>query len=130
MAEHTVKAGRVYDERARGDGARVLVDRLWPRGLTKAAADLDEWRKDVAPSADLRTWYQHEPERFEEFARRYRTELQEADAAEGVDHLRALARHGNLTLLTATKALDISGATVLADLLNDHAGSGSAADTR
>ena len=130
MAEHTVKAGRVYDERARGDGARVLVDRLWPRGLTKAAADLDERRKDVAPSAELRIWYQHDPQRFAEFARRYRAELQQGDAAEAVDHLRDLAQRRNLTLLTAAKALDISGARVLADLLTDHPAPDGAADAR
>lgn len=95
----------------------MLVDRLWPRGLTNAAASLDEWCKDVAPSAALRTWYNHDPQRFAEFARRYRAELQEPGAAGAVDHLRALARHGNLTLLTASKLLDLSDATVLAGLL-------------
>jgi uncharacterized protein YeaO (DUF488 family) len=77
-------------------GTRVLVDRLWPRGLTKAAAALDEWCKDVAPSAALRTWYNHDPQRFAEFARRYRAELQEPGAARAVDHLRARARHDDL----------------------------------
>ena len=68
MAGGMVRVRRVYEEPERGDGTRVLVDRIWPRGLTKAKAALDEWCKDVAPSDELRTWYRHDPERFEEFA--------------------------------------------------------------
>ena len=70
-----VRVRRVYDEPAGDDGARVLVDRLWPRGLTKARADLTEWCKEVAPSTELRRWYGHDPAKFNEFARRYRAEL-------------------------------------------------------
>ena len=70
-----VRVGRVYDERTAQDGTRVLVDRLWPRGLTKKRADLDEWCKQIAPSSALRRWYGHDPERFIEFARRYGVEL-------------------------------------------------------
>ncbi len=114
---HEVKVGRVYEERVRGDGARVLVDRIWPRGLSKEKADLDEWCKAVAPSTELRKWYNHDPQRFEEFGRRYRVELEEPERAETLGHLRALARHGNLTLLTATKQADISEAEVLAFLI-------------
>ena len=119
MSEHTVKVGRVYDARARGDGVRVLVDRLWPRGLSKAAADLDEWRKEVAPSAALRTWYDHDPGKFAEFARRYRAELEDPGASAVLEHLRSLARRGNLTLLTASRKVDLSDAVVLADLLDE-----------
>ncbi|MGZ4694395.1 MAG: DUF488 domain-containing protein, partial [Acidimicrobiales bacterium] len=72
-----VRVGRVYDERTRADGLRVLVDRLWPRGLTKATADLDDWCREVAPSTALRRWYAHDPERFDEFGRRYRAEMDE-----------------------------------------------------
>ena len=68
MAEGMVRVRRVYEEP--GDGTRVLIDRIWPRGLTKAKAALDEWCKDVAPSDELRTWYRHDPDRFEEFGRR------------------------------------------------------------
>ncbi len=68
---------RVYEELERGDGTRVLVDRIWPRGLTKAKAALDEWCKDVAPSAELRKWYSHDPDRFEDFGRRDRAELKD-----------------------------------------------------
>ncbi|MET3922415.1 DUF488 family protein [Arthrobacter sp. UYEF20] len=114
---HQVKVGRVYVERVRGDGTRVLVDRIWPRGLSKEKADLDEWCKTVAPSTELRKWYAHDPERFEEFGRRYRRELEEPERAETLGHLRALARKTNLTLLTATKDAGISEAVVLADLI-------------
>jgi uncharacterized protein YeaO (DUF488 family) len=114
---HTVTVSRVYEQRTRGDGARVLVDRIWPRGLSKEKADLDEWCKTVAPSTELRKWYDHDPERFEEFGRRYRIELEEPERAEALGHLRDLASRRNLTLLTATKEASISEATVLADLI-------------
>lgn len=115
--DHTVRVGRPYDPRADGDGARVLVDRIWPRGLSKEKADLDEWCKQIAPSTRLRQWYGHEPDRFEEFARRYRIELQEPERAEVLEHLRHLAQCRPLTLLTASKRSDISDATVLVQLL-------------
>lgn len=114
---HRVKAGRVYDARVRGDGARVLVDRLWPRGLSKQKAQLDEWCKQVAPSTALRQWYGHDPQRFEEFSRRYQAELDEPERAEAVAHLRELAERRPLTLLTASKRVEISEAAVLAALL-------------
>jgi uncharacterized protein YeaO (DUF488 family) len=113
-----VRVRRVYDEPAGDDGVRVLVDRLWPRGLTKADADLAEWCKQVAPSNELRTWYHHDPGRTEEFGRRYRAELREPERAAAVAHLRDLADSGPLTLLTASKDPDISQAAVLADLLS------------
>jgi uncharacterized protein YeaO (DUF488 family) len=113
----TVKVGRVYEERGRGDGRRVLVDGLWPRGLTKARADLDEWCKQVAPSSQLRAWYSHDPKRFEEFGRRYRAELTTADRASALEHLRELAATDQLTLLTATKQAELSEAAVLADII-------------
>jgi uncharacterized protein YeaO (DUF488 family) len=112
-----VRVRRVYDEPAADDGARVLVDRVWPRGLTKARADLAEWCKQVAPSTELRRWYGHDPAKFEEFTRRYRGELEDPDRAAALGHLRELASAGPLTLLTATKDPTISEAAVLADLL-------------
>lgn len=115
--KHKVTVRRAYDAPAHGDGKRVLVDRIWPRGLSKEKADFDEWCKDVAPSTELRKWYNHDPERFAEFGTRYRVELKEPDRAEALEHLRALARQGNLTLITATKQADISEAAVLADLI-------------
>lgn len=114
---HPVKVGRPYEPRTRGDGARVLVDRIWPRGLSKEKADLDEWCKQVAPSTALRKWYGHDEDRFEEFGRRYRVELQEPERAAALEHLRELAVHRALTLLTASKRADISEAVVLVDLL-------------
>lgn len=108
---------RVYDGRSRGDGVRVLVDRIWPRGLTKAKAELDEWCKQVAPSTELRTWYAHDPTRFDQFARRYAAELQDSERAAALDHLRELAAKRTVTLLTATKRSEISAAAVLAGLL-------------
>jgi uncharacterized protein YeaO (DUF488 family) len=115
-----IRVRRVYEEPAAADGARVLVDRIWPRGLRKDAARLDEWAKDVAPSTELRTWYGHDPAKFDEFKRRYRAELGEPAAREGLDRLRALAVGGRpVTLLTATKDVDISQAAVLAGLLRE-----------
>jgi uncharacterized protein YeaO (DUF488 family) len=119
-----VRVGRVYDARTAEDGTRVLVDRLWPRGLTKNRADLDEWCKQIAPSAALRAWYGHDPDRFAEFARRYRSELDDPGRAEPLQHLRELAQRRTLTLLTATRHADISEAAVLADLLDPEAGPG------
>lgn len=115
--KYAVQVRRAYEEPAPGDGARVLVDRLWPRGLSKEKADLDEWCKTVAPSTALRKWYNHDPERFEEFVRRYRTELQDPGRAAALEHLRELAQRGPLTLITATRTPKISEAAVLADLL-------------
>jgi uncharacterized protein YeaO (DUF488 family) len=112
-----VRVRRIYDEPSRQDGTRVLVDRIWPRGMTKGRARLDEWCKQIAPSTELRTWYAHDPQRFAEFSRRYRAELAAPERATAFDHLRTLARTGALTLLTATKQADISEAAVLADLL-------------
>jgi uncharacterized protein YeaO (DUF488 family) len=117
MAGGNVRVRRVYEDPDRDDGVRVLVDRIWPRGMTKARAALDEWCKDVAPSHELRTWYGHQPDRFEEFARRYRLELEDPRRAEALAHLRDLARGRPVTLLTATREPAISEAAVLAPLL-------------
>jgi uncharacterized protein YeaO (DUF488 family) len=114
-----IRVRRVYEEPAAADGARVLVDRVWPRGLRKDAARLDEWAKDVAPSTELRTWYGHDPAKFDEFKQRYRAELDEPGAREGLGRLRALAADRRVTLLTATKAIDISQAEVLAEVLRE-----------
>ena len=77
-----VRVARVYDQATARDGYRVLVDRLWPRGISKAVADLDEWCREVAPSAPLRQWYGHVPDRFPEFRQRYRSELSTGDATD------------------------------------------------
>ncbi|MES9605629.1 MULTISPECIES: DUF488 domain-containing protein [Actinomadura] len=114
-----VRLRRVYEEPSADDGARILVDRVWPRGLSKDKARLDEWEKDVAPSTELRKWYGHDAARFEEFTRRYDAELAEPERAAALDHLRELARKGTVTLLTATKEIDRSQAAVIAARLRD-----------
>lgn len=118
-AKTDVRVRRVYESVEDDGGTRVLVDRVWPRGVTKEKAAHDEWLKDVAPSTELRKWYAHDPEKFDEFAARYRTELAADGRAEAFAHLRDLAGEGTLTLLTATKRPEISEAAVLAELLND-----------
>ncbi|MGH9281819.1 MAG: DUF488 domain-containing protein [Acidimicrobiales bacterium] len=115
----TVRLRRVYDDPQAEDGLRVLVDRIWPRGLTKAKAALDEWCRDVGPSTALRKWYGHDRERFGEFTRRYQAELTDPERAEALQHLRELAEGHTVTLLTATKDATISEAAVLADLLSN-----------
>jgi uncharacterized protein YeaO (DUF488 family) len=112
-----LRVRRIYEPPGTEDGHRVLVDRLWPRGVKKAEAAIDEWARDVAPSADLRRWYGHQPDRFEEFARRYRAELAAAPAAGAVADLVARLRQGPVTLLTATRDVERSGAAVLAEHL-------------
>ncbi|MEO3782307.1 DUF488 family protein [Actinocorallia sp. B10E7] len=111
---------RVQEETASQDGKRVLVDRIWPRGVSKEKAHLDEWLKDVAPSTELRRWYGHDPDRFAEFRRRYLEELHDADRREVVEHLRDLAAHHRLTLLTAARDVDHSQAAVLAEWLSSR----------
>lgn len=124
IRKRRVQVRRIYDEPVPSDGTRVLVDRLWPRGMSRARAHLDEWCKEIAPSTELRTWYHHDPTLFEEFARRYRVELTEPGRAAALAHLRQEATERMLTLLTATKAVDISEAEVLADLIESESLSG------
>jgi len=115
-----VQVARVYDDPAGHDGVRVLVDRLWPRGMSKEKAALDEWCKQVAPSTSLRQWYGHDPGRFAEFRRRYAAELQDDEqAAAALAHLVRLAADRTLILLTASREVAISEATVLAYLIRD-----------
>lgn len=116
---YPVRLGRVYDPVGEQDGARILVDRLWPRGLSKRAAMLDDWCRAVAPSTELRGWFGHDPARFTEFTERYRQELGEPERAAALGRLREWHERGPVTLLTATKAVDISHATVLAGILRD-----------
>jgi uncharacterized protein YeaO (DUF488 family) len=109
----TVEVRRVYDDGGSGGGYRVLVDRLWPRGVAKRDLHVDEWAKDVAPSTELRRWYGHDVARYEEFARRYRAELRGQPAAAAVERLAATGRERRVTLLTATRDVEHSGAEVL-----------------
>jgi uncharacterized protein YeaO (DUF488 family) len=112
-----IQVRRIYDDPLPDDGTRVLVDRLWPRGVSKVRAQLDEWCKQIAPSAELRTWYHHEPDLFDEFTRRYTDELRDPEPAAALAHLKELAAQQTLTLLTATKHPELSEAAVLAELL-------------
>lgn len=114
-----VQVRRIYEEPTPSDGTRVLVDRLWPRGVSKQRAALDLWLKAVSPSTELRQWYAHDPAKFDEFARRYRTELDDAEHHDALAQLRGLMSDGPLTLLTATKNPELSEAAVLASLLNN-----------
>lgn len=119
MTSHPVSVRRVYDEPRPTDGSRVLVDRLWPRGLSKEKAHLNQWCKAVAPSTALRKWYAHVPERFVEFTTRYKEELKDPERAAALQSLRETLREGPVTLLTATKNPEISEAIVLAKILTD-----------
>ncbi|HET8930264.1 MAG TPA: DUF488 family protein [Acidimicrobiales bacterium] len=111
---------RVYDDDASPPktGYKVLVDRLWPRGVKKESLSLDDWAKDVTPSPDLRKWYGHDPDRFERFREKYRTELGNEPAAAALDELATKLRSRPVVLYTAVKDVDISAATVLAEILN------------
>jgi uncharacterized protein YeaO (DUF488 family) len=112
-----IRVRRVYDAPSPDDGARVLVDRIWPRGLRKDAARLDQWAKDVAPSTELRKWYGHDPAKFPEFRQRYLNELSGSAQRKELGQLRTLTAAGPVTLLTATRDVKISQAAVLAELL-------------
>jgi uncharacterized protein YeaO (DUF488 family) len=113
-----VKYRRIYDDVAPHDGHRVLVDRIWPRGIRKADAHIDEWLRDIAPSTELRQWFGHEPDRFDEFRRRYLAELDDPERQRLLEQLRATARHQRTTLLTATRDVEHSQAAALAQWLN------------
>jgi uncharacterized protein YeaO (DUF488 family) len=111
-----IRIRRIYDPPLPADGKRILVDRLWPRGVSKEAARVDEWLREIAPSNDLRTWFGHEPARWEEFRVRYRKELE--THGDIVSRLRAEARKGTVTLLFAAKDTERNNAVVLKELLD------------
>ncbi|MEV8593656.1 DUF488 family protein [Streptomyces sp. NPDC052012] len=113
----SVRVRRVYASPEPDDGVRVLVDRLWPRGLAKDAARIDEWPKGLTPSTELRRWYHADQGSYEEFRERYEAELAAPEAAELLEHVRELAAKGPVTLLTASKDPEHSHAAVLAGLL-------------
>ncbi len=125
-ARPTVPIARVYGlEKA--SAYYVLVDRLWPRCISKQTAPFDEWARDVAPSAQLRKWYGHDPALFEELAQRYRAELAQSPARDAFEALQARARCGPVVLVTATKETTLSCATVLAAMLVEAAPASGAA---
>jgi uncharacterized protein YeaO (DUF488 family) len=113
---HAVSTKRIYEAKTAEDGFRVLVDRLWPRGVSKAEAALDLWLKDAAPSTELRKWFAHRPDRWDEFQSRYVVELQSTTA---IQQLRELSQKGAVTLLYGAKDKDHNEAVALAALLRD-----------
>jgi uncharacterized protein YeaO (DUF488 family) len=112
-----VHAKRIYDPPERDDGYRVLIDHVWPRGVSRERARLDEWARELAPSDELRKWFDHVPERFEEFRARYRDEL--AAQSERLDDLRRRAANGPLTILYAARDREHNNAVVLTELLRE-----------
>jgi len=114
-----VQVARVYDVDAGGDAAKILVDRLWPRGVRKDDARIDGWCPEAAPSTELRKWYGHRPEAFAEFAQRYRDELAGEDGRAALTRLRELGGGRRLVLLTATRDVEHSQAAVLAEVLDE-----------
>jgi uncharacterized protein YeaO (DUF488 family) len=114
-AAAAIRIKRAYDPPEPDDGLRILIDRLWPRGMPKAKLKLDSWVKHLSPSNALRKWYQHDPEKFAEFRKRYVAELK--TEGEGLAELRAAVKGRTVTLLTSTKELELSHATVLCELL-------------
>ena len=115
MSEERVKIKRAYEGPASDDGTRVLVDRLWPRGLKKTDVAIDHWAKELAPSTELRKWFAHDPARWEEFRRRYSEEIREH--CEEFNRLRDLARKGPLTLVYAAHDENYNDAVVLREIL-------------
>jgi uncharacterized protein YeaO (DUF488 family) len=112
-----VRAKRVYDAAGPGDGYRVLIDHVWPRGVSRERAQLDEWDRELAPSDELRRWFDHVPERFGEFRARYRRELARHD--ERVAELRRRAQAGPLTIVYAARDQEHNNAVVLAELVRE-----------
>ncbi len=110
-----IRIKRIYDPASPGDGRRILIDRLWPRGLKKEEARFDEWLKDLAPSDELRKWFSHDPAKWSEFQKRYRSELR--GKAELLERLRTEARKGTVTLLYSARDEEHNNAVVLKELL-------------
>ena len=118
-----VRIKRIYETRDSADGVRILVDRLWPRGVTKSKARIDEWRKDLAPSKILRQWFDHDPSRWDEFLLRYRHELESAGKMEELRVLGDRARRESITLVYAARDEQHNNAVVikkLIDMLSDR----------
>lgn len=112
-----VKIKRIYEPEAQSDGYRVLVDRVWPRGVSKQQASVDEWAKDLAPSTELRRWFGHRSDRFDEFRRRYRDEL--ATQAARIEELSQRASQGELTLVYSARDSRLNNARVLCELIEE-----------
>lgn len=111
---------RAYDPPTHYDGHRVLVDRVWPRGVSRDGAEIDEWLRDVAPSSELRKWFAHDPDRWDEFRRRYRMELRNRE--DEIGHLLALADRGRVTLVFGARDEDHNQAVALREVLEERRG--------
>ena len=113
-----IRIKRIYDEPSRGDGKRILIDRLWPRGIKKEEAHLDDWLKEVAPSNELRKWFNHDPDKWVEFKKRFFTELQ--GRQDLVDGIISSARKGTVTLLFGSKEERFNNAIALMEYLDSR----------
>jgi uncharacterized protein YeaO (DUF488 family) len=118
LSADRIRLKRAYEPPAADDGIRILIDRLWPRGVRKTDAAIDEWMKEIAPSTELRKWFGHDPERWREFSRRYRNEIKQR--REEINRLRTLARHRRITLIFAAHDEAHNDAVVLKDVLLDR----------
>ncbi len=110
-----LKVKRVYEDVANNDGYRLLIDKIWPRGVSKEDAQLDEWNKDLAPSDDLRKWFDHDPDKFDKFTRRYKKELK--DKKEDLERIKEMAKNKQICLLYGAKDKESNQAVVLKDVL-------------
>ena len=116
-----IKTKRVYDRYRKSDGVRILVDRLWPRGMSKGTAHLDRWSRDISPSNELRKWFGHNPERWKEFEARYRRELKSRERREALKELKHLASKRTVTLLFGARDPEHNNAVVVEEMLKQNA---------
>jgi len=117
----TVKLKRVYEDEANDDGKRILVDRVWPRGVSKEKANLYEWLKEIGPSKELRQWFNHDPDKFQEFKKKYKAELQDREQKASYDKLKAIQKdNSTITLIFSAKDEENNQAQVLKEMLEAH----------
>jgi uncharacterized protein YeaO (DUF488 family) len=114
----TINIKRIYEAYDEADGLRILVDRLWPRGIKKETAHVDRWFKEIAPSTQLRKWYDHDPEKFSVFKKKYKTELNQTNALDEL--INYIDHHKQITLLFAAKDAELSNAAVLREIIISH----------